>query len=510
MTILFSVTGSAAVLILFCMILRALCARRLPAAFYRALWILTAVRLLIFAKIPSPVSIFVLSSTASDSTDYGNAGAWHTVIPLTEIPADPAPAAEPIPWLFFTWLLGVCLMSALFLIPHLRFCLRMRRADKTTHAGQRIRVSPHVRIPCAVGIFRPAICLGQMPHEYAPETLRSIFAHENAHIRRGDIPVKWLLAAALTVHWFNPLVWCMYILANRDLEFACDEAVLRVLGSDTAARAQYASVLLDLADRHMFMPTAAGMAGKPFAGKSRNAAKERILRMIQPKKTSRTLLILAAVLCLAITAVFAAAPMNSPDDSNPTTLPASDAVILLPDTTDSSLSPASPAEETPQTPMQISLIFPLPADSTWEITRPFGNTVHNPELVTEANPFYYLSRIPESQSPPPDIFQIVSNHDGVDIAAAQGTPVLAVADGTVLEASYDYTKGNYIVLDCGGVITEYRHLERFYAFAGDTVNQGDRIADLGYTGNATGPHLHFMLTVNGESIDPMLYYKPAE
>jgi len=508
MRILFSVTGSAAVLILFCMILRALCARRLPAAFYRAVWILAAVRLLVFAEIPSPVSIFALGGTASDTIGYSNTGAWYAVIPLTETAA--ASSAEaPFPWIFAIWLVGVCLMSALFLIPHLRFCLRMRSAAEITHAGQRVRISPHVRIPCAVGIFRPVICLGQMPHEYAPETLRCIFAHENAHIRRGDIPVKWLFAAALTLHWFNPLVWGMYILACRDLEFACDEAVLRVIGNDTDARARYAGVLLDLADRHMFMPTAAGMVGKPFAGKSRNTTKERILRMIQPKKTSRILLILTTVLCLAITAVLASAPMDSHGTSNPSDLPASDAPILLPDTADSPLPPASPTEEMPQTSTQISLIFPLPADSTWEITRPFGDAVYTPERVNEEPPFYYLGRIPESQPTPPDVFLVVSNHDGVDIAAAQGTPVLAVADGTVLEASYDYMKGNYIVLDLGGVIAEYWHLERFYAFAGDTVKQGDHIADLGYTGNATGPHLHFMLTVNGEAIDPMQYYTPA-
>ena len=62
------------------------------------------------------------------------------------------------------------------------------------------------------------------------ETAAFILSHEMSHIRRFDAFTKWLLAAALCIHWFNPLVWAMYILANRDLELACDEAVIRQYG----------------------------------------------------------------------------------------------------------------------------------------------------------------------------------------------------------------------------------------------------------------------------------------
>ena len=90
---------------------------------------------------------------------------------------------------------------------------------------------------------------------------------------------------------------------------------------------------------------------------------------------------------------------------------------------------------------------------------------------------------------------------------AQGTDVLAVADGTVLEASYDWQRGIYVMIDCGGVIAEYRHLEKYHVAPGDTVSQGDIIGNTGYTGNATGPHLHFSLIVNGTYVDPMSYYE---
>ncbi len=56
-----------------------------------------------------------------------------------------------------------------------------------------------------------------------------------AHVRRFDALTKWLLAAVLCLHWFNPLVWAMYVLAGRDLELACDEAVVRQYGRGARA-----------------------------------------------------------------------------------------------------------------------------------------------------------------------------------------------------------------------------------------------------------------------------------
>ena len=61
-----------------------------------------------------------------------------------------------------------------------------------------------------------------------------VLAHEMAHVRRFDALTKWLLAAVLCLHWFNPLVWAMYVLAGRDLELACDEAVVRQYGRGPA------------------------------------------------------------------------------------------------------------------------------------------------------------------------------------------------------------------------------------------------------------------------------------
>lgn len=76
------------------------------------------------------------------------------------------------------------------------------------------------------------------------ETLHYLLAHELVHIKRFDIVTKIVLAVALCIHWFNPLVWVMYVLENRDIELSCDETVTQQFGENT--RAVYAKVLISM------------------------------------------------------------------------------------------------------------------------------------------------------------------------------------------------------------------------------------------------------------------------
>ena len=97
-----------------------------------------------------------------------------------------------------------------------------------------------------------------------------------------------------------------------------------------------------------------------------------------------------------------------------------------------------------------------------------------------------------------------SNHTGLDIATASGTPIKVVAAGTVTHASYKGSYGNLVVISHGnGVETYYAHCSRIYASPGDTVSQGTVIAAVGSTGNSTGPHLHFGLYRNNVPINPL-------
>jgi murein DD-endopeptidase MepM/ murein hydrolase activator NlpD len=97
-----------------------------------------------------------------------------------------------------------------------------------------------------------------------------------------------------------------------------------------------------------------------------------------------------------------------------------------------------------------------------------------------------------------------SPHNGLDIAAAEGTPVKAVAKGTVIDAGDFFFSGNMIYLDHGqGIISLYAHLSRLDVKPGDVVNAGDIIGAVGQTGRVTGAHLHFAVIANQTLIDPI-------
>ncbi len=103
-------------------------------------------------------------------------------------------------------------------------------------------------------------------------------------------------------------------------------------------------------------------------------------------------------------------------------------------------------------------------------------------------------------------FKTKSMHTGIDIAASTGTPVKAAAGGEVLFAGWLRGYGQIIVLDHGGNLTSvYAHLSRMQVSEGQRVSAGYIIGNVGSTGVATGPHLHFEVRANGDARDPMRY-----
>lgn len=99
-------------------------------------------------------------------------------------------------------------------------------------------------------------------------------------------------------------------------------------------------------------------------------------------------------------------------------------------------------------------------------------------------------------------------HNGIDLAAPAGTPILAAYDGTVVGATYNSSMGNYVMIDHGdGLYTIYMHASKLYVSNGQTVSKGETIAAVGTTGRSTGNHLHFSVRLNGSYVSPWNYLK---
>ena len=107
------------------------------------------------------------------------------------------------------------------------------------------------------------------------------------------------------------------------------------------------------------------------------------------------------------------------------------------------------------------------------------------------------------------ILHIARPHEGIDVTAPMGSPIEAPAAGVVTDAGWESGYGNTVTIDHGyGVTTKFAHASKLLVKTGQRVQRGQRIALVGNTGLATGPHLHYEVHVNGRPVDPLKYVLP--
>ena len=314
------------VLLLFTVLIRAVAIHRLPKTTFFVLWLIAALRLLLPLSIPLPgglpVNVASISDAVQDFAAQNFVQGNEEGSSSTQAPPSFAPDVEPgeqfqataqeierVPVFVVVWLAGSLLLAAYFTISYLRSLqkFRMSLPDNTPYVQRwlsehritrplEVRSSDLISSPLTYGILRPVILLPKKFDRSDETALQYVLAHEYIHIRRFDAITKILFAATLCVHWFNPLVWVMYVLANRDVELSCDGCVLRMLGEKE--KSAYARALIRMEERK------SGMSAL-YSHFSKNAITERIEAIMKFKKTSIAACALALVVTVGATTAFA-------------------------------------------------------------------------------------------------------------------------------------------------------------------------------------------------------------
>ncbi len=377
---LLQMSVSGAVMILVIVVIRALLLHKLPKKAFLFLWGVALVRLLIPYTLPCSFSAYSLlagvgvtetavnitappttspsagNATLPSLTDIapGNPAPFQPNLSTDSAPALEVPPENGLPFDIGTavWIAGMAACAVFFAVSYIKCRIRFRESLPAEslritewlakHKLRRrisVRQSDRIAAPLTYGVFRPVILLPKNYEKIDPDDLRFVLAHEYVHIRRFDTVFKLLLTAAVCVHWFNPLVWAMYVIANKDIEISCDEAVITTLGE--TEKKNYAMTLIRMEE------IKSGLTPL-ISHYSKNSTKERIVTIMKFKKTTARTAAAAAFLAIGVTTAFATSPqpqnegekpqINSTDVSAPENSSAEKPVENIQE------SPVSPAE----------------------------------------------------------------------------------------------------------------------------------------------------------------------
>lgn len=239
----------AGYLALVVLILRLLL-KKAPKYMTLLLWGLVAMRLVFPVTVQSSLCLFPKEVISPEivmgqepQLNTGITALDNAINPVisSSFSANPAGSANTLRiWvsvLTFVWLAGIAVLF-------IHTVVSVRRIKKNVATAVLLRdnifQSGNVRSPFVFGIIRPRIYLPLNMSEY---DISNVIAHEQAHIRRRDYILKPLGYLLLIIHWFNPLMWLSYMMFCRDIEFACDECVIRRFTAEQ--RADYSQALLN-------------------------------------------------------------------------------------------------------------------------------------------------------------------------------------------------------------------------------------------------------------------------
>lgn len=213
-----------------------------------------------------------------------------SILPAATTPNEANPLQIWITVGGLVWIAGAILM---IIYGVASFFILKQKMKAAMHLEGNIYEAQNVKSPFVLGVFHPRIYL---PADLSVKERKYILLHEQIHIKRRDHIVKFVAYFAISLHWFNPLVWVAFLLMGVDMEMSCDERVLKEMGSEI--KKDYTLSLLSLATKRYFVsssPLAFGEGG----------IKERIKNVLNFKKTSRVIIIASVLVLAALSIGFA-------------------------------------------------------------------------------------------------------------------------------------------------------------------------------------------------------------
>lgn len=243
-------------------------------------------------------------------TEFQNYGYTPYPVPVSAEPVREAtaPVKKPVnkyAVIFAVWAAGASVMALYGVISYILLMRKLKTAVKTEEG---VYESDLISTAFSAGFFPPKI---YVPCGLFEEERKLIIAHERVHIRRLDYIVKPVAFIALSVHWFNPIIWLAFALMTRDMELSCDEAVLKIFGA--GEKKAYSEALLHvsmkrsgLADSYKFMPLAFAETG----------IKSRVKNVLKYKKPTVAVTVIAAAVVIAACAALGTNAKSKAEDTD--------------------------------------------------------------------------------------------------------------------------------------------------------------------------------------------------
>ena len=512
--------------------------RRAPARVHAALWALVLVRLLLPPDLSAPWSarsllgIGALGGEAPAATVLVAEPAGLAPVPrigstaAATAPA-PAPEAPALPWSLLAtagWIAGVLAVAGRLAWRRRSFRRIAREAPPVTDPWvlarfdamrRELRIGRPVRLVSGaaaapaftLGVLRPVVHLpARFLRAGSPRTaVDAALAHELAHVAALDDLQLRLRGIAYALFFFHPAAWWASIRHAESRELAADERVVAsgVLTPRAYGRGFLAALRLD--STHGQPGPSAALAAPAQAADRRGLAKrmERIHATQNPRagRWVRYALLAAALRVLPMAQAEMGADMGPETAVDPTL----DLAVPAP-------APAAPAPEG----AGLASLPTLPPPVMTSFAPPLAAAAPSPLAPAPAPAPAFMSPVPDARvtSPYGDRWNPVKSrqdhHNGVDLAADEGTPVRAADAGIVRVATTRYEEGAdwgtvVVVEHSNGYQTFHAHLGSLSVTPGQRVVRGDELGTVGATGRVTGPHLHWGVALNRAMVDPGLF-----